>query len=629
MILPALVLAAGCRSNTKSNVEEKNSNMKDTVAYIKDPHSYAEPSDAVVKHLSLELTVDFDAKKLTGKASWKIANLSGADKIIFDAHNLLIEKVTTGNNESPADFTLGKNNPVLGQPLAVTIDSATEWVHIYYQTTDSALALQWLNSDQTAGKKHPFLFTQSQAILARTWIPVQDSPGIRFTYEAKVNVPEGYLALMSAENPTAKNKENLYTFRNPNPIPAYLMALAAGDIEFESVGPRTGVYAEPVMLKRSVYEFGEMEQMLVAAEKLYGPYAWGRYDVLVLPPSFPFGGMENPMLTFATPTVIAGDRSLTALIAHELAHSWSGNLVTNATWNDFWLNEGFTVYFERRIMESIQGRSYADMLTSLGYGDVTYTMSDLKETGDYDLTKLKLSLDDRDPDDGMNDVAYEKGYLLLITIENAVGREKFDAFLKAYFDTFRFRSVTTEQFIAYLREKLLPAGSEADKKVQPEKWIYEPGFPAGFGGPPPSARFKAVEEQAHAYLNGGKASAIKTSEWTSHEWQHFLRVTGDSLDLAQMKELDAQFNFTATGNSEIAALWLEASVDHNYKTAFPALEKFLSEVGRRKFLVPLYKALMKNPETQDLGRKIYAKARKNYHAVSVKTIDEITGYEVQ
>lgn len=626
-ISSALLIAAGCRPQTPSNVEQKNSNMKDTVVYVKDPHSYSEPTDAVVKHLNLNLDVSFEKKMLSGSATWSIENRGGADKIIFDTHNLVIEKVITETDGSELPFTLGENDPILGQPLTIGITPETIQITIYYHTTDSALAVQWLNPDQTAGKKHPFMFTQSQAILARTWIPCQDSPGIRFDYEATITVPDGYLALMSAQNPTEKNKENTYKFLNPCPIPSYLMALAVGDIGFKPVGKRTGIYAEPVMLDKAVYEFGEMEQMVEAAEKLYGPYAWGRYDVLVLPPSFPFGGMENPMLTFATPTVIAGDRSLTSLIAHELAHSWSGNLVTNATWNDFWLNEGFTVYFERRIMESVYGRSYAEMLAALGYGDVEFTIRDFTENGHPEYTRLKLELDGQDPDEGMNDVAYEKGYLLLCAMEDAVGRDAFDTFLIKYFETYRFRSITTEQFIEYVHQNLLKPGSEAERKVGMEKWIYEPGFPESFKGIKESERFKNVKAEADQYLAGGSVNDINTREWTSHEWQQFLRIMMDTLTLEQMKALDAKFDFTHSGNSEIAALWFEASVDHNYEPAYGQLERFLTEVGRRKFLTPLYKALMRNPNTQALGKKIYARARKNYHAVSVNTIDKIVGYE--
>lgn len=626
LIASVLVLSVGCKSKTSSNLKENKSNMKDTMLWIQDPHSYSEPENAVVKHLSLNLNVDFKMKKLSGYAEWKIEKSDSSTEIIFDIHNLNVLSVKDTNDQE-LKYEIGLNNPVLGMPLKIQLPEPVNVIRIYYETTDSALALQWLSPEQTAGKKYPFLFTQSQAILARTWIPCQDSPGIRFTYDAVIAVPKGYLALMSAENPQKITDNSVYTFKNNYPIPSYLMALAVGEIEFKSVGNRTGVYAEKEMLDKAVYEFGEMEEMVEAAEKLYGPYAWGRFDVLVLPPSFPFGGMENPMLTFATPTVIAGDRSLTSLIAHELAHSWSGNLVTNATWNDFWLNEGFTVYFERRIMESIHGKSYSEMLAALGYGDVQFTVSDFMQNGQADLTKLKLDLNEMDPDEGMNDVAYEKGYLLLCAMEDAVGRDKFDSFLKKYFATFKFQSMTTEKFIEYVHAELLTPGSEAEQKVQMEKWIYETGFPNNFKGIKESERFQNVKKEADQYLQDNNVDAINTNDWTSHEWQQFLRIIMDTLTIDQMSNLDNKFNFTNSGNSEIAALWFEASIDHNYTKAYTKMEDFLMQVGRRKFLVPLYKALMRNSQTQELGKTIYKKARKNYHAVSVRTIDDIVGYQ--
>ena len=314
----------------------------------------------------------------------------------------------------PIAYELGPYDPVLGQSMKVGIGGHPKQINIKYSTTDSSYALQWLTPEQTAGKQTPFLYTQSEPILGRSWIPCQDSPGIRFTYKSKVKAGPGYLAVMSAQkNPVDKSTNGEYTFEQPNPIPSYLMALAVGDIAFQPTGERTGVYAEPVTLEKAAWEFDETEKMIEAAEGLYGPYIWGRYDILVLPPSFPYGGMENPNLTFATPTVIAGDRSLTSLIAHELAHSWSGNLVTNATWNDFWLNEGFTMYLERRLMEAIHDTSYSTMLASLGYGDLKGTLADLTSTGDTADTKLKLNLAGRDPEIGMTDVAYEKGYFFI------------------------------------------------------------------------------------------------------------------------------------------------------------------------------------------------------------------------
>ena len=327
-----------------------------TIMNHPDKHTYAKP-DALITHLDWDATVDFGNKTITGIASFNIRTSQEASEIVLDTKDLDVSKVTVDGSQDPVQYSLGDPHQHMGQALRIPITPQTQTIQVYYQTRQGAEALQWLEPVQTAGKTHPFLFTQSQAILARSWIPIQDSPGIRFTYSAKVKVPSDLLALMSAENPTEMNQTGEYTFQMNQPIPAYLMALAVGNVTFSPVGERTGVYAEPSEIEGAVYEFGEMEDMLIAAEGLYGPYKWERYDLIILPPSFPFGGMENPRLTFATPTIIAGDRSLTSLVAHELAHSWSGNLVTNKTWNDFWLNEGFTSYFENRIMEAVRPTS--------------------------------------------------------------------------------------------------------------------------------------------------------------------------------------------------------------------------------------------------------------------------------
>lgn len=614
-----MLLIPGCKNSTKL----KNNNTGIESKWVEDPHSYANPEEALVTHLNLQLDISFESKKINGTATWKYTALDSAKFLCFDVRNLEIISVTDGDSTS-LKYELSGNDPILGQCLKVDVSSKPAVVAIRYLTTDSSEALQWLTPDQTAGKRSPFLYTQSEAIMARTWIPCQDSPGIKFTYEATVNTPPGNMAVMSATNPITKSPSGLYKgFIQKNPIPAYLMALAVGDIEFKSTGPRTGVYAEGAILDTAAWEFAETEQMIVAAEKLYGPYVWGRYDLLVLPPAFPFGGMENPNLTFVTPTVLAGDRSLTALIAHELAHSWSGNLVTNATWNDFWLNEGFTVYFERRIMESVYGKSYTDMLSCLGYGDLQLTMSDLLEAGDSADTKLKLQLEGRNPDDGMSDIAYEKGYMLLLKMEKTVGRDKWDSFLKKYFEEFKFKAMTTERFVDYVYANLFDKGSKEDKEIDMNAWINRAGLPDGFEAPS-SERFAKVDKQGEQFLSGKlMTEKIDTSKWTSHEYQAFLRNIKEKVNVAQMKSLDTRFNFTESGNAEILALWIEAAAIHEYKPAYGSLEKFLESVGRRKFLVPLYRAMMENRNVEPMARKFYTRFRKNYHAVSVRTLDEM------
>ncbi len=601
------------KGSSGSTTENMNQNTQD-------PHSNARPKDAVAKHLDLDIQVDFEAKRISGTATYTVQNKTGGNVIVFDTRNLDILDVTTPEGDS-LGFTLGEADPILGQALEVELKPETQKVKIKYATTDGAAALQWLSPQQTEGKQQPFLFTQSQAILARTWIPCQDGPGMRFTYNATVKVPSNLMAVMSATNPTERTADGVYHFEMAQPIPAYLMALSVGDLRFKPIGARTGVYAEPTMIDRAVNEFADMEKMLIAAEELYGAYSWERYDVIVLPPSFPFGGMENPRLTFATPTIIAGDRSLTALIAHELAHSWSGNLVTNATWNDFWLNEGFTVYFESRIMEKLYGKGYSDMLVVLGYEGLLETIQDLGE--DNPDTKLKLHLNGRDPDDGMNDIAYEKGFSLLRTIEMAVGRERWDAFLKQYFKSHAFGTMTTEAFVEEINRDLIKGDEKIVGEIRLERWIYQAGLPSTYPAPT-SERFDAVDAQLELYNTGtAPASLVGTKDWTTHEWLRFIHGLQDDISLEKMTALDKAFGFTASHNAEILGAWFEPVIRRQYSAGYAALETFLIHVGRRKFVKPLFKAMTETEEGKVMAKKIYAKARPNYHSVTQSTIDEM------
>jgi leukotriene-A4 hydrolase len=407
----------------------------------------------------------------------------------------------------------------------------------------------------------------------------------------------------------------------PHAVPPYLIALGVGDLAFRSLGPRSGVYAEPSVVDKAAYEFAETEQMIAAAEKLYGPYRWGRYDILVLPPSFPFGGMENPRLTFATPTVLAGDRSLVALIAHELAHSWSGNLVTNATWSDFWLNEGFTTYFENRIMEAMYGKPYAEMLAQLGHQDLTSTIADLGGPTHAD-TRLSIDVGGRNPDDAMTSIAYEKGAAFLHTVETIVGRARFDAFLRSYFDTHAFQPMTADRFLAYMRSNLIRGDAALEARIRPEEWIYQPGLPDN-NVEPVSSRFVLAEAQAKAFLAGTPAASLTTQGWSTHEWLHFLRSLPEKLSAAQMADLDRAFNFTNSGNSEIAFQWYRTAIRNRYETAFPAMERYLQSIGRRKLVLPLYRDLMATDWGKEMAARIYRTARPGYHAVTRASVDAV------
>ena len=594
-----------------------------TVASI-DPHSAAAGSPARVSHLVLDLTIDFAARMLTGSATWQLENPHGASCIFLDTRDLTIlsiEALNISGSTEAANFTLSAPNAVLGQALKLQLPTETASLRITYRTSPTAAALQWLAPDQTAGTE-PFLFTQSQAILARTWLPCQDSPGIRFTYDATVHVPAHLLALMSAENPQQLSATGEYHFRMTQPIPAYLMALAVGNLAFAPLSGRTGIYAEPATLPAATHEFADLEQMVAAAEELYGPYRWERYDLLVLPPSFPFGGMENPRLTFVTPTILAGDRSLTSLVAHELAHSWSGNLVTNATWNDFWLNEGFTVYFERRIMDHLYGREYADMLQVRGHAALHHTIAEIG--GASPDTHLHLALAGRDPDEGLTEIAYEKGCALLLTLEGLVGRPRLDAFIKEYFARFSFQAMDTATFLHYLRAELLDPEPGLEGRLNLAAWVDGPGLPAN--APVPASRRFAVVDEALAQLATGTTPATllpQSASWSSHEWVHFLHGLPPGLPVEQLAGLDAAFGFTDSGNSEILTAWFPLTLRAGYHPAGASLEKFLRHVGRRKFLVPLYRALLATPDGLARARTIYTEARPNYHSVATGTLDAL------
>jgi leukotriene-A4 hydrolase len=590
--------------------------------FAADPHSCSRPNEISVGHIALDLDVDFERRHLTGTATLDLEHRTpGAAQLLLDTWQLDVERVTDGEGgELP--HLLGEHDPVLGSALRVDVGTADRVV-VHYATSPGARAIQWLEPEQTVSGK-AFLFTQSQPILARTWIPCQDSPGVRVTYEARITVPADLLALMSAENPVTRTDDGRYRFSMPQPVPSYLIALAVGDLEFRALGSRSGVYAEPSVVDTAAWEFADTERMIEAAERLYGPYRWGRYDVLVLPPSFPYGGMENPRLTFATPTILAGDRSLVTLIAHELAHSWSGNLVTNSTWNDLWLNEGFTTYFEVRIDEELYGAPYASMILRLGRHDLDRAVRDEAPRD----TWLELDLAGRDPDDGPTKIPYEKGTLLLRLIEARVGRERFDDFLRTYFDRFAFESMDTATFLGYLATELLePAGVSADD-LQLEAWVHGPGVP---GNAPEFASdaFGRVDEQVVAVLAGADPDALDTGTWVSQQWVHFIRALPVEIGHETLRAVDDRFGFSASGNIEIATAWLELCVASAYAFEEPAVDEalaaFLTRHGRALYIRRVYERLAGSERGLARAREIYASARPRYHAVSQAVVDRILG----
>ena len=589
-----------------------------------DTLTYAQPQIARVTHVALDLALDFEGQGIVGTATLDVLARDGAREIVLDSNGLQIASVTDAAGRD-LPFTVGEAvaEGGKGAPLTITMGDART-IRIRYAAPDDAEALQWLSPEQTAGGKYPFLFSQGQAILNRSWIPTQDSPGIRQTWEARITAPKPLDVVMSGvrqgEPEDLGDGRRAFRFVMDKPVPPYLIAIAAGDIDFRALGPRSGVWAEPSVIERAAREVGDTEAMIAAAEDLYGEYRWGRYDMIVLPPAFPYGGMENPVMTFLTPTFIAGDRSNNGLVAHELAHSWSGNLVTNAVWGDGWLNEGVTSYFENRIVEEVYGKKRAEQEAALAFANIEETLAEVGR--DAPGTALH--------NDGSGEligsaIAYDKGHFFMRTVERIVGRERFDAWLRQWFDNHAFEPATSALLLADMQENLVRSPAEAERLMLRE-WIFEPGLPTNVARPDPSA-FAAVDSAVDTYAGNGTIPA-GWSGWTAAERMRFLDNIPKDRSAAQLAELDRQLNLSETGNNEIRFLWLELALANRYEPAVPQAEEFLARVGRAKFVRPLFAVLMGEGEWgQPFARRIYAETRDSYHAVTQAGVDRVLDWQ--
>ncbi len=626
--LAAILILAACTTQAGNEQEAAKSGPREvapvlTGADALDSSTFARPQVARVTHVALDLDADFAGRRMAGTALLDIQAADGASEIVLDSKGLEIAAVTDAEG-APLHYALGAGDEARGQPLHVRIGAARR-IRIRYKSAPQAAALQWLEPAQTVGGRHPYLFSQGQAILNRTWIPTQDSPGIRQTWEARITAPEPLKVVMSGERLTpegeaAGNGRRAFRFRMDHPVAPYLIAIAAGDIAFRELGPRTGVWTEPAMLDRAAAELADTERMVGAAERLYGPYRWGRYDVIVLPPSFPYGGMENPTLTFLTPTFIAGDRSLVGLVAHELAHSWSGNLVTNATWPDSWLNEGFTSYFENRIMEALYGRERAAQEAALSFADMESAFEELGRNAPG--TRLR---GDGGPDDGASGIVYDKGAAFLRTLERIVGRERWDAYLRSYFDRHAFQPMTSARFLADLRANLVRGDAGLERRLMLDQWLFRPGLPANAARPDPAA-FAAVDRALAAYGAGGAAAAVPYSGWTTAERLRFLNGLPRALGADKLAALDNAFSLSRSGNAEVLFAWLQLALANRYQPAVPAAERFLAEMGRRKFVLPLFETLHGQGEWgRPIATRVYARTRPSYHSVTSISVDRALG----
>jgi aminopeptidase N len=576
-----------------------------------DPHSYADDAQPCARRLRLRLALDFAARRIDGEV---VLLFEGPVQGPLDLDSKALDVLeASSDGGTPVHFALGPDEPILGRRLRLTLPPGTREVRVRYRTSPDAPALQWLAPEQTAGGTHPFLFSQCQPIHARSLVPLPDTPRRRITYEAEVEVPEPLSAVMSAgpegQARGARPGTRLFRFRMPQPIPPYLLALAVGRLESRELGPRSRVHAEPQTVDAAAHEFSGTEAMIARAEDLFGAYDWDRYDMLVLPPSFPYGGMENPRMTFLTPTLLAGDRSLVDVVAHELAHSWTGNLVTNADMEHFWLNEGFTVWAERRLLEALHGEEATVLAWAIGEQALGESMERFGPGSP--LTRLRTDLAGTDPDDAFSSVPYEKGARFVALLEQAAGRTRFDAFMRQYMARFRFTSITTEEFLAFLEERLPGLAATVDARA----WLYEPGLPPNapvFR----SARLDALVALARSFPRGERPEPAAIAAWTTAETIVYLQSLPREIDAAGCAWLDAAMGLDRSGNHEILVEWLTVAAGSDYEPAFARLREVLLTVGRMKYLRPLYGAMGRHERTRQLARRAFAEAAPRYHALS-------------
>ncbi|MDI3263186.1 MAG: M1 family metallopeptidase [Fulvimonas sp.] len=599
------------------------STLAPVAAQAADPHSYAQPDEVRVRHLALDLRLDFPHRVLAGHATLTLDWIDPkAAALVLDTRDLAIAHVEAIDGEghtSPLPYTLAPRDAELGSKLTIAAPSHPAQVRITYATSPAASGLQWLAPAQTAGKRQPFMFSQSESIHARSWVPLQDSPAIRFTYDAHVSAPANVRVVMSALNGAGHPLDGDFRFDQPHPIPSYLLAIAAGDLAVRETGPRSAVYAEPAVVDKAAHEFEDTERLIATTESLYGPYAWGRYDLLVLPPSFPFGGMENPDMTFATPTVLVGDKSLVSLVSHELAHSWSGNLVTSAAWRDIWLNEGFTTYVQGRITEAVYGKALADEEALLSARALQ------KSIGALPANAQRLAPEPRGigADDALSDVAYDKGSWFLRTLEQRFGRADFDAWLKGYFHRHAFTSITTEDMLADLESNLLDAHPGKMGWDEVRAWVYAPGIPKD-APLPTSPRFDAIDQACAAFLAGDlPAARLDAQHWNTQEWMYFLDRLPDDAPLAKLRELDAAWHLTGTPNAEIGMRWYSHAIAAGDTDAWSAAREHMTRIGRIYLTVPVYRAFATTPAGLAYAKAAYAQARDGYHPLTREAIERV------
>jgi len=598
-----------------------------------DPSSFSRPEDHLLVSIHLELGVDFSRHVLSGTAALEFDKKNSAAKtLLLDTRDLAIKKINCKTSGAVLEFSIDKPVSSLGSKLEIQLPGQVAdrfGVCIQYETSPNCTALQWLKPEQTAGGKHPYLFSQCQAIHARSLLPCQDTPSVKTPYTAKITCDNALTALMSAvpegSEPHPENKDvRVHSFKQAVPIPSYLIAVVAGALESRQIGPRSKVWSEKEMVDAAAYEFAETEEMIATAEKLLGPYVWGVYDLLVLPPSFPYGGMENPCLTFVTPTLLAGDRSLADVVAHEISHSWTGNLVTNSTWEHFWLNEGHTVFVERKIVGRMRGERSRHLEALGGWKDLQYQVEVFGAEHPY--TKLVVDLKGVDPDDAFSSVPYEKGSNLLMYLEQKLGGlEVFEPWLRAYIEKFKYKSLTTDEWKAFLYDFFKDKKAILDE-VDWDTWLYSPGMPVikpKYDSSLADASVSLCERWSKADDSDLKQfTADDLKSFNAYQIKEFLAglLEQPALSANKISQMEELYKLNAMKNSEIRFRWLRLCLKAKIKSAVPLALQFVTEQGRMKFVRPIYRDLYNWEDSRGEATENYQKNKSQMHNLTMTMV---------
>ncbi|KAF2762984.1 putative leukotriene A-4 hydrolase like protein [Pseudovirgaria hyperparasitica] len=611
-----------------------------TINAPRDPNTLSNYNAWLTRHTKANFEIDFVKKILRGNVVLSLESLTEREskEIVLDTSYLDIQDVQVAGIQVAWDTK--KWTEPYGSPLTISLNEGVGQgesidVDITLSTTEQCTALQWMEPEQTSNKKHPYMFSQCQAIHARSVYPCQDTPDVKSTFEfnirSRLPVLASGLATGSKDFAPGKNGESgtlVYSFKQDVPMPSYLFAIASGDLASASIGPRSVVWTGPEELVGCKWEFeGDMDKFLEAAESIVYPYAWGTYNVLVLPASFPYGGMENPIYTFATPTIVSGDKQNIDVIAHELSHSWSGNLVSNASWEHFWLNEGWTTYLERRIQAYIHGEPHRDFSAVIGWKALTDSINDYGE--DHEFTKLIVDLKGKDPDDAFSSIPYEKGFIFLYYLEKLIGKSKWDKFIPHYFQTWKYKSVDSYDFKATLLDFFASDKAAAAKldEVDWDSWFYKPGFP-----PKPEfddTLIKSCLELADKWesRSTGKTdftpAATDIKGWVGNQSVVFLervQLFPKPLKAGDIELMGQAYSYDKSQNAELVSRYYGIGLQAKAEAVYQPTADFLGRVGRMKFVRPLYKML--NACDRKLAIATFEKNKNFYHPICRSMVEK-------